>query len=151
MATRLKMKALLVGIALAPVLVSAQFLGGGDSGNPWDSFKLNPKTKISFNFQNASVDAVIRLLEQQSGVTIIKDPTLTKGITLISAKPRSLNDAFKDFQTTLGLMGYSLAKDGNSLVIRGQQQRGGGNGFPGGFDPSQLGQLMNSQQNPHLS
>jgi len=150
MATRLRIKGLLLGLALAPVLASAQFdTGGGDIGNPWDSFKLNKTTRITLNFENASPDAIIKLLEKASGITIVKDPTLTKGISVTSAKPVSLSDAFNIFSQTLSLNGYSLSKSGSLLVIRGQNQ-GRGNGGFGTFDPSVLQGLGGDQGTQHL-
>src|SRR5579862_542447 len=136
MVTRMKIKGLLICAALAPVLASAQFIGSEDA-SPWSSFKLNPKTKISLNFKNASVDAVDELFMKSSGITIIKDPSLTKAISLSTPKPVSLNEAFSDFSAALGLMGATMSKKGNALVIQLQNQGGRGNtSFPGGIDPT---------------
>lgn len=144
MVIKMSMRRILIGAVLLPVLASAQFDfgGGSQSGNPWDSLKLNPKTRISLNFKNASVDAVIELLSKTSGITIVKDPALTGAITVTSAKPVSLNDAFQILSATLSLKGFNMSKLGtNMLQIKGQQQNRGG-GFPSLPPGTDLGSLL---------
>ncbi|HVT14142.1 MAG TPA: secretin N-terminal domain-containing protein [Fimbriimonadaceae bacterium] len=138
------MRSLLVGAAMLPSLVFAQELIGLEDAHPWTSFKLNPKTRIALNFHGASVDAVIDLISKTSGVTIVKDPSLVGAITVTSAKPVSLNDAFQILATTLSLKGYNMSKQGNLLVIKGQsQQNSRGNGSPfGNIPPDQLSQMF---------
>jgi general secretion pathway protein D len=108
---------------------------------PWELFKLDPKTRVNLDFRNASVDAVLRVLSTASGIAIVKDPALTGGITLQSPKPQTLKDAFAMLDTVLGLRNFEIRKDGNFLVIRSRQQRGG-RGFNNtgmNFDPSMFG------------
>src|ERR1044072_8037940 len=119
----MKIRRLLIGALLLPVLSNGQFIGSEDVA-PWKNFKLNPKTTISLNFRNANVDAVIGLLSKTSGVTIVKDPALTGAITVTSAKPVKLNDAFQILATTLSLKGYTMSKKDTLLVIRGTRQTG---------------------------
>jgi general secretion pathway protein D len=143
MVIKLKIRRLLIATALAPLMAGAQFIGLEDA-HPWESFKLNPKTRIALTFRNASVDAVIGLLSKTSGVTIVKDPALTGAITVTSAKPVSLNDAFQILSTTLSLKGYTMSKQGNLLVIKGSggNGRNGGGGMFGNMSPDQLQQMM---------
>ena len=133
---------LLVGGAMAPAHAQIDFFGGDDSAPPksaWDQFKLDPKTRVRLDFRNASVDAVLQMLSQASGVTIIKDPALTGGITLQSPKQQSLSDAFAMLNAVLNLKNFDLQKSGNFLTIK---SRGGGAGGRGGrtgatgFNPS---------------
>ena len=108
--------------------------GGGDN---WKDLKLNTKTKVKLDFKNANVDLVIGMFQKTSGVTIVKDPSLTGGITLTSASAVNLTTAFTILEKTLNLKGYDLKKDGTLLIIQKQQQQGRGGGFGGGnFDPS---------------
>lgn len=136
MVTKMRLRWLIIGAVMLPTLILAQDLIGLEDLHPWQSFKLNPKTRIALNFHGASVDAVIDLLSKTSGVTIVKDPSLVGAITVTSAKPVPLNDAFQILATTLSLKGYTMSKQGNLLVIKGQQQnnRGGGLQLPPGFD-----------------
>jgi len=118
----------LIAPALFPTAAQAQFdFGGGAtsaaSSKPWSDFKLNPKTKIKLQFRNAGIDSIISLFQDTSGVTIVKDPQLVDKLTLTSAKPVSLSDAFQILSTTLGLKGYEMVKDGSLLVIRKKVDR----------------------------
>jgi general secretion pathway protein D len=130
--------ALLLFVAVAPIC-HAQFDFGGDDQSsvppppPWTQFHLNPNVRVKLDFRNASVDAVIQMLSDASGVAIVKDPALTGGITLQSPKPQSLGDAFAMFSAVLDLKNADLTKQGNFLLIkvRPQQTGRGGNGYGG--------------------
>lgn len=121
----MKVKTLIATFLMAlPLVAPAQFdIGGGESGPPWKSFKLNPKTRIKLDFRNANPDMVISLLSKTSGVTIVKDPALKQPLTITSAKPVPLNDAFQIFKTVLDLAGYDLQKDNTVLVIRKRAEK----------------------------
>jgi general secretion pathway protein D len=125
----MRIKASLVAVlAIFSALSSAQFdFGGGATGpsEPWKQFKLNG-SKIKLDFRNANVDSVIALYSKASGINIVKDPALTGPITVTSASAIPLDEAFQILSTVLSLKGYSMAKEGNLLVIRGRNTRGGG-------------------------
>lgn len=135
----------LLALGIVPSVAHAQLDMFDDTPMkmPWEYFKLNPKTKVKLDFRNASIDAVLQYLGNASGVGIIKDPTLTGGITLQSPKPQTLNDAFSMLSTALSLRNFSLSKSGNFLVIKAQPKgsaMGGGGGrgsnpFGGGTNP----------------
>jgi len=125
-------RTIIAGVLIAPALfpnaAQAQFdFGGGatsaSSSKPWADFKLNPKTKIKLQFRNAGIDSIISLFQDTSGVTIVKDPQLVDKLTLTSAKPVSISDAFQILSTTLSLKGYEMVKDGSLLVIRKKVDR----------------------------
>ena len=141
---------LLLVVALTPTVAHAQFDQGGFGGfgggmdfpkPAWEQFKLNPKTRLKLDFRNASVDAVLNIFSQASGIAIVKDPALTGTITLQSPTQQTLKDAFAQLNAYLGLKNFDLTKSGNFLLIkaRPQSSRGGGGrtgGFPTNFDPS---------------
>lgn len=140
---------LVLWIVLLPFVCFAQFdFGGGDSGTPpWEDFKLNAKTRVKLDFRNANVDAIIAFFSRTSGVTIVKDPALTGPLTVTSAKPVSLNDAFQILNTTLGLKNYEMRKEGKLLVIRQRQQRQQNQGgMFGGMSPDQISQMFSGSQ-----
>ncbi|MBC8137850.1 MAG: hypothetical protein H8F28_18380 [Fibrella sp.] len=125
-----RIAALVVATAAAlPTAAFAQFDFGGrsrDSQPPaWKQFNLNTKTRVKMDFRNASIDAVLKMLSEASGIPIIKDPNLTGGITLQSPKQQTLGDAFSMLDTVLGLKNFSIAKENNFLVVRpkGQDNR----------------------------
>ena len=116
--------ALTAAVAVAP-LASAQFIGG-EVSKPWEAFSLNSKTRLQLDYRNSSVDAIIAMLQRASGVTIVKDPSLTGNLTLSSAKAVPLKEAFSIFATTLSLKGYNVRKRDNLLVIEKKQDDRGG-------------------------
>jgi len=126
-----------MGMAMMlPGLAFGQFFTGSgvdtpNSIRPWMDFKLNPKTRVKLDLRDANVDNVLELYERESGVTIVKDPTLTGKMTITSAKSVSLNDAFAILKANLDLKGFNLSKDGNFLVIKNQN---GGNNNRNPFD-----------------
>lgn len=129
---------------LLPAAAFGQFFNGtGTDGpnatKPWADFKLNAKTRIKLDFRDASVDNVLAMFEKASGITIVKDPTLTGKVTITSAKPVSLNDAFSILKANLDLKGFDLSKEGSFLEIKNRNSNngGGGRGFTG-FDPSAM-------------
>ncbi|MBS1718349.1 MAG: hypothetical protein JSS72_11520 [Armatimonadetes bacterium] len=125
----MKSRNVFVLLALLPVVALAQFDTGAaaaKSSAPWASFKL-PKTKIKLDFRNANVDMVLSLFQKSSGITIVKDPTLTGPFTITSAKPLPLDEAFEVLRTTLDLRNFQLVKQGNLLVIKPKGGAGGMN------------------------
>lgn len=130
--------------------------GGSSSSSdaPWKdkSFHLNPKTRIKLDFQNASIDAIVKFFSDHSGITIVKDPALTGMLSISTPKAVTLNDAFTALQANLNLKNYEIAKQDNLLVIR---QRNQNTGFdmsrfftPGGDNPFGGGSNMNLKVYP---
>lgn len=132
------MKRLLIPfLLLAPLTALAQF-DNGDSqvAKPaWTQFKL-PNKKVTLSFHNANADAVLNFFSSASGITIVKDPSLTQPLTITSPKAVSLNDAFTILKANLDLRGFDIVKDGNLLEVK---PKGGGPGGRATFDLSQLG------------
>lgn len=129
---------LILALAALSIGALAQFDNGDSLAQTpaWQQFKL-PKKTVSLHFTNASPDMVVQFFSKASGITIVKDPGLTQGISISSAKPVSLSDAFNILNTALDLRGYQMSKQGNLLVIKQKSQRGGA----GGFDMSALRNL----------
>jgi general secretion pathway protein D len=120
-----------LGILLAGGGAWAQFNNGDTlSSTPWASFKLNPKTRIKLDFKNANIDLVISFISKQSGVTILKDPSLTGPITVSSAQAVPLSEAFAILNDMVSMKGYSIVKKEQHLVIsqNAKQNAGGGRG-----------------------
>lgn len=88
---------------------------------PWLDFKLNPKTTLLLDYTESNPDAIISLFARTSGITIIKTPQFKTPLTLVSAKPVSLNEAFELFNTVLGLYNYELTKSGKFLMVSMKQ------------------------------
>ncbi len=121
--------------------------GGADEGPAWSKLKLNPKTRIKLDFRNSNIDMILQLFQQTSGITIVKDPALSGPMTITSAKPVSLNEAFKILNTTLGLKNFEIKRDGTLLVIRPKNQRPEGGGSPfGGMSPEAIQGMFSGSQ-----
>jgi general secretion pathway protein D len=140
--------ALSLGVAMVAAITPAQFdfggggASGGGSERPWESFKLNARTRITLNFRSAQVDNVLAFYQRASGVTIVKDPSLTGTLTVTSAGPVPLGTAFQILSTTLGLKNFEMRKEGNLLVIRARPQRPP----QPAFDPAALQGMMQGPQ-----
>lgn len=149
----MRIKATLVAaLAVFSSFAAAQFdFGGGSTGpsEPWKEFKLS-NSKIKLDFRNANVDSVIALYSRASGINIVKDPSLTGPITVTSAGPIPLNEAFQILNAVLSMKGFDMRKEGNLLTIRGRGGRGGGRdggnnnaSSPfGGMNPDQLREMF---------
>ena len=98
-----------------PTIANAQvdyFADMGATKQPWENFKLNAKTTVKLDFRNASVDAVLKVFSDASGVAILKDPALVGGLSIQSPKPQNLKDAFAMLNSALGLRNFEIKKDG---------------------------------------
>ncbi len=100
----------------------------GAETRPWEEFRLDPKTRVQLDFRNANVDAILRMLSRTSGITIVKDPALTGGITVQSPRPLPLATAFSLLNEVLKLKNFEMRKQGTFIIIgpRVQQIRQGG-------------------------
>ncbi len=145
----------LLVLGMAVVAGNAQFdFGGGSSGpskKAWQEFKL-PKKTMKLDFRNASIDMILSLFTKQSGITIVKDPTLTAPFTLTTAKAVSLEQAFEVLEASLSVRNYELKKEGSLMTIKAKppQNRGGrpGAGGMGGMTPEQIQQMFSGGQTP---
>lgn len=146
--TTLRAAALAAVIAVAPLAAVAQNPFEGGNSKPWAALKLNPKTRIKLTYRNANIDAILAMYQNASGVTIVKDPSLTGPLSISSAKAVPLDEAFQILKTTLGLKGYDMRVDSGLLVISKRDQRNnnvdfsqfmrpGGNGDDSGFGDNQ--------------
>jgi len=119
-----------------PTIANAQvdyFSDMGATKQPWENFKLSTKTTVKLDFRNASVDAVLKVFSDASGVAILKDPALVGGLSLQSPKPQNLKDAFAMLNSALGLRNFEIKKDGNFLVVKAKPQANRGGSSRGGF------------------
>ncbi len=92
------------------------------------------QAKVTLDFRNADIDQVLNFFAVVSRLSVVKDPSLTGTITLITPGPVTLDEAFRVLEAALDNRGYSLTRD--KLMIRIQAKGGGGPGrgdrSPGG-------------------
>lgn len=143
MKTRRLLPSLLSIAALSLVgLASAQFDGSDSSSKPWEDLKFNSKKRVKLDFHNSNIDLVIRFFSKTSGVTIVKDPTLSGGLSVLTPGEVSMSDALGILSASLDLKGFQIQRQDNFLVIKAKPKQaanarsggpgGGLSGFPGG-------------------
>jgi general secretion pathway protein D len=66
---------------------------------------------ISMNFDQADIDHVLKFLAEQSGKTIVREPSVQAKITIVSTAKITVADAFKILSALLSVKGYSLIED----------------------------------------
>src|ERR1700734_4048636 len=115
------LKSLTLAAVLVPIAAIAQSESDfGQSGlsDPWEELSLNSKARLKMNFRNANVDNVIAFIEEASGITVVKDPTLVGPITVTTSKPVSLAEAFYVFDSVLRLRGFEISRQRKILAIK---------------------------------
>jgi general secretion pathway protein D len=134
----------LLSAGLATTLVAQFDSGGGSmtSSESWRDMKFNSKTRIKLSYRNANIDLVLDMFSKASGITIVKDPSLTGPISITSANQVDLKTGFQILEKTLDLKGFDLKRDGQLLIIRKRDQGNRGNGMNQmpSFDPSMFQQ-----------
>jgi len=79
--------------------------------------KSNPNQLISFSFQQAPIDDVLRFLADASGKTVFKDATVEASVTIRNQSRIRVADAVKLVQTFLALKGFALAETEDAIVV----------------------------------
>jgi len=133
-------KSLIAAIAVAASGLAA-CQSSSSSGEPWLEMNLDAKKRIKLSLSGASFDAAIKLLANASGITIVKDPSLTGTVSLSTAKPVTLSQAFSMLNSLLEMKGYELQSRETYLVVKAKP-KSTGRGGPMGFSGSASGSPM---------
>lgn len=73
--------------------------------------------KVFLNFQNADISLVVKFMSEFTGKNIVLDPNVKGTITISSAKPVSIKQAWDLFVMSLTLQGYGVVEDKNFVRI----------------------------------
>ncbi|MCS7307893.1 MAG: type II secretion system secretin GspD [Aquificaceae bacterium] len=73
--------------------------------------------RVFLNFKDADVSLVVKFMSELTGKNIILDPNVKGIITISSAKPVSLQEAWELFVMSLTLQGYGVVEDKNFVRI----------------------------------
>ncbi len=95
--------------ASGPVSVSSEAVSGVESPAAAGD--------VSFDFDNADLDAVIRAMADFLGINYIVDPGITGKVTIHTAGRLKAADVFPVFYQTLEVNGLSAVKEGNVYRI----------------------------------
>jgi len=71
---------------------------------------------ISMSFDQADIDHVLKFMAEQSGKTIVKEPTVQTKVTIVSTAKITVADAFRILSALLAVKGYALIED--DTIIR---------------------------------
>lgn len=83
---------------------------------------LGPEGRVKIDFRNASIDSVLHFFSVTLGSTIIKDPSLTGTVTLISPQPITLREAFSILQAYLEARGYQIEQKANYIQVKRKEK-----------------------------
>jgi general secretion pathway protein D len=76
-----------------------------------------PTTRISLNFRDVSVDAMLDQLAEMTGLAVVKDGRVDGRVTLISKQPRDTEEAISIVNSVLKAKGFTAIQTGNVLKI----------------------------------
>jgi general secretion pathway protein D len=98
-----------------------------------------PTTQISFNFKDASVDAILDYLSQTAGFVVVKEQPITGRVTVLSKQPVTPEEAVTLLQSVLKVNGFTIIQMGRVLDITTRDKAKKGN-IPVRFgaDPEQI-------------
>src|SRR5687768_17594274 len=77
----------------------------------------DPNQLISFSFQQADIDDVLRFLADASGKIVFKDAGVTGSITIRNQSRIRVSEAIRLVGTILALKGFSLSEDETSITV----------------------------------
>ncbi|MFN3598515.1 MAG: type II secretion system secretin GspD [Aquificaceae bacterium] len=73
--------------------------------------------RVVLNFQNADISLVVKFMSELTGKNIIPDPNVKGTITISSAKPVSISQAWELFVMSLTFQGYGVVEERNFVRI----------------------------------
>lgn len=73
--------------------------------------------RVFLNFNNADISLVVKFMSELTGKNIILDPNVKGTITISSARPVSVQQAWDLFVVSLTLQGYGVIEDKNFVRI----------------------------------
>ncbi|QWK20584.1 MAG: type II secretion system secretin GspD [Hydrogenobacter thermophilus] len=67
--------------------------------------------KVYLNFQNADISAIAKFMSELTGKNIVLDPNVKGSLTISSAKPISIREAWELFVLSLSMQGYGVIEE----------------------------------------
>jgi len=119
---RIQMPALAFGALLTAGLPTRSFAQFDNftmaNPKPWEALLGASKAKVQPTFTNVPVDRIFSYYQNVSGITIVRDPALVGTMTIASAKPVTLSQAFDILSASLTLRGFEISSKDNMLVVK---------------------------------
>ncbi|HTE17524.1 MAG TPA: secretin N-terminal domain-containing protein, partial [Armatimonadota bacterium] len=107
----------------ATLLIGTLFVGIGSralaQGTPLVIVpkRANPNQLISFSFQQADIDDVLRFLADASGKMVFKDSSVATAVTIRNQSQIPVARAIRLVQTILALKGFALTETEDALIV----------------------------------
>ncbi len=79
--------------------------------------KADPNQTISFSFQQADIDDILRFLADASGKMVFKDSTVSLALTIRNQSRIKVAEAIRLVQNILALKGYALVETEDALIV----------------------------------
>lgn len=79
--------------------------------------KADPNQRISFSFQQADIDDVLRFLADATGKIVFKDPAVSTSVTIRNPNQITVGEAIRLVQTILDLKGYAMIVTDDALIV----------------------------------
>ncbi|MCS7083567.1 MAG: type II secretion system secretin GspD [Aquificaceae bacterium] len=73
--------------------------------------------KVYLNFQDADINLIVKFMSELTGKNIVLDPSVKGTLTISSAKPLTIPQAWELFVLSLSLQGYGVVEDKNIVRI----------------------------------
>jgi general secretion pathway protein D len=107
------------GLALALAILSLPSARAQNLSDPAtvDSRALRSNTKVTVNFVNAEVEAVTRAFAAMIERQIAVDPRIKGTITVISDKPQTIREAYRNYLSALRGLGYAMVENAGLLKV----------------------------------
>ncbi|SNZ14137.1 type II secretion system secretin GspD [Hydrogenobacter hydrogenophilus] len=78
--------------------------------------------RVYLNFQNADISLIAKFMSELTGKNIVLDPNVKGSLTISSAKPLSIKEAWDLFVLSLSMQGYGVIEEKNFVRIVPLQQ-----------------------------
>lgn len=78
--------------------------------------------KVYLNFQSADISLIVKFMSELTGKNIVLDPNVKGSLTISSAKPLSIKEAWDLFALSLSMQGYGVIEERNFVRIVPLQQ-----------------------------
>lgn len=95
--------------------------------------------KVYLNFQNADISAIAKFMSELTGKNIVLDPNVKGSLTISSAKPMSIREAWDLFVLSLSMQGYGVIEERGFVRI---VPLGQATSFAGLKRPSNSGEVI---------
>jgi general secretion pathway protein D len=115
------------GAAAVTAAADVKPAAGGATTQPVEDAPPKPAGKITLNFKDAPLDAVLEHLSSAAGLIVIKDGPVEGRVTVMSKQPVSAEEAVTLLSAVLKNLGFAAVQDGRVLTVVAREKAKKGN------------------------